>query len=708
MTELENPNVQRFLNMVALAEGTAKPGVDPYRVNFGGSQMDDLSAHPGVRREFTQTDGKKNYTTAAGKYQFLKGTWDDVAGKLGLQDFSPQSQDAAAVELLRRNGALPHVLNGDFNEAVKRSGSTWASLPSSPYAQPKRSEGFIEKALGAVIPSAQAQTTKGNDMANPYDSIFANVSGGQQQPQSPYDEIFSTISQSVAQPAPTTPAGQSANQGQPAPQQRDHGTLAALGAAGGKAFGDGVLGLQQLAGKGLEAVGGNSVVGDAGRWLTNDATQGTRRNAEEAAKFTRGHGVANAVGTVAGMIANPINRVVPLGGASAMGTVGRAAAQGAISGAVMPASETDNFWMNKVRDTAVGAGIGAAGGAVINGASRLLSNRISASPEAVAAANRIGYKPTPAQLTGNPAQANFENYLARTPGGSRIMQDAAAANQTSLNRAAGRAIGQTVDKLDEAVLGGAKHAIGGEYTRLNSLASPQTASLAPTVQRVAADNAARGAFANPAVSRLVDQADNLVQQGNLSGKAYNAIRSELSSRAQGAFQNGDATLGQALKAVRDSLDAAAEASLPQAERGAYKLARDQWSALKALTKGNVVEAGDVSAARVASALRRGGDQFRTGALHGDLADIARVGEAFKGATNPNSGNLAAYATSLTDIPVMMTNNALARMYMSPIGQRAMTQGLLGSSPTAQSVAGLLRYSRPQPLTQGLLSGVYGE
>ena len=103
---LENPNVQRFLNTVALAEGTAKPGIDPYRVNFGGSLMDDLSVHPGVRRPFTQTDGKQNATTAAGKYQFLKSTWDDAAQKMGLSDFGPRSQDLAAVHLLKQNGAL--------------------------------------------------------------------------------------------------------------------------------------------------------------------------------------------------------------------------------------------------------------------------------------------------------------------------------------------------------------------------------------------------------------------------------------------------------------------------------------------------------------------------------------------------------------------------------------------------------------------------
>lgn len=161
MTTLEqalgNPNAQKYLRMIAQAEGTYKDASsDPYRVAFGGSTFDDLSKHPNVLRDFKQTDGKTNKTSAAGAYQFLGSTWDDVAGKLGLQDFSPRSQDLAALELIRRAGALDDVLNGRFDQAVQKTGTVWASLPSSPYAQPRRSAGFVEKALNTAIPSAQA------------------------------------------------------------------------------------------------------------------------------------------------------------------------------------------------------------------------------------------------------------------------------------------------------------------------------------------------------------------------------------------------------------------------------------------------------------------------------------------------------------------------------------------------------------------------
>mgnify|MGYP000882030296 CR=1 FL=1 len=154
---LANPNVQKMLRVIGQAEGTVNSKyADPYRVGFGGRSIESLDAHPNFLADFTQTDGTKNKTSAAGAYQFLKSTWDEEAKELDLKDFSPLSQDLAAINRLRKRGALDDVLNGRMDVAVSKLGNEWASLPSSPYAQPKRSQGFIEQALNAVIPAAEA------------------------------------------------------------------------------------------------------------------------------------------------------------------------------------------------------------------------------------------------------------------------------------------------------------------------------------------------------------------------------------------------------------------------------------------------------------------------------------------------------------------------------------------------------------------------
>lgn len=145
---LEDKNVQAFLALIRDTEGTAK-GADPYRV-YGGSaknQIKDLSKPDFKRWGFTQTDGKKNTSSASGAYQFLERTWNGLAKEHGLIDFSPRSQDLGAIALLKQSGALDSIVKGDFDTAVKKANRIWASLPGSPYAQHTRSNEYVAQSL---------------------------------------------------------------------------------------------------------------------------------------------------------------------------------------------------------------------------------------------------------------------------------------------------------------------------------------------------------------------------------------------------------------------------------------------------------------------------------------------------------------------------------------------------------------------------------
>lgn len=151
---LDNKNVQAFLGLIRDTEGTAK-GVDPYRV-YGGShknQMSNLSAPNFKKWGFTQTDGKKNQSTASGAYQFLEKTWNGLAKQYGLKDFSPRSQDLGAIALLKQSGALDAIVKGDFGKAVQKANRTWASLPGSPYAQHTRDMAYVNKSLAKHLGS---------------------------------------------------------------------------------------------------------------------------------------------------------------------------------------------------------------------------------------------------------------------------------------------------------------------------------------------------------------------------------------------------------------------------------------------------------------------------------------------------------------------------------------------------------------------------
>lgn len=131
---LNDRNVRGLLAAIRWAEGTAGP--DGYRMLFGGGLFDDFSDHP-RRVVAAMLGGKLLKSSAAGAYQILRGTWDGLQGPLGLPDFSPMSQDIAAVELIRRRGALQHAIDGRIALAVDLIRKEWASMPGAGYGQPE-------------------------------------------------------------------------------------------------------------------------------------------------------------------------------------------------------------------------------------------------------------------------------------------------------------------------------------------------------------------------------------------------------------------------------------------------------------------------------------------------------------------------------------------------------------------------------------------
>jgi len=127
---LQHPNVQAFLVALRLGEGTSDE--QGYQRIVGGDLFEDFSAHPNQRVWIPRYNV---YSTAAGAYQILKRTWDEMVEAYGLTDFSPENQDLAAVGLVNRRQALQDVLAGRLWEAINKCNKEWASLPGSPYGQ---------------------------------------------------------------------------------------------------------------------------------------------------------------------------------------------------------------------------------------------------------------------------------------------------------------------------------------------------------------------------------------------------------------------------------------------------------------------------------------------------------------------------------------------------------------------------------------------
>lgn len=142
-------NVRATLAALSWSEGTDK-APDPYRVCYGYKHtVADLRDHPALTGEWhgeTLPDDMCRaagfdpgcVSTAAGRYQIVKPTWLRVQHRLELPDFGPASQDAAAIELMREQGALGLAEAGQFIEAVRLCRRVWASLPGSGWNQPER------------------------------------------------------------------------------------------------------------------------------------------------------------------------------------------------------------------------------------------------------------------------------------------------------------------------------------------------------------------------------------------------------------------------------------------------------------------------------------------------------------------------------------------------------------------------------------------
>jgi muramidase (phage lysozyme) len=129
-------NYMAFLHMLAFSEGTDSPRQKSankgYDVLVGGGTFTDFSKHPNARIFLPKY---KIHSSAAGRYQFLKRTWDVLQKRLGLKDFSPQSQDLACIELLRECGALKALDQDDPKTAISKACKIWASLPGAGYGQ---------------------------------------------------------------------------------------------------------------------------------------------------------------------------------------------------------------------------------------------------------------------------------------------------------------------------------------------------------------------------------------------------------------------------------------------------------------------------------------------------------------------------------------------------------------------------------------------
>ncbi|MGE6494498.1 glycoside hydrolase family 73 protein [Cupriavidus metallidurans] len=369
------------------------------------------------------------------------------------------------------------------------------------------------------------------------------------------------------------------------------GVIESLGATAGKGFGKTVLGAQQLLGEGLKKVGADR----AGTWLVNDAVQGAKNLNAQAAPYEDAHPVAGTIGEVTGAVVNPLNRLVPMGaGNSLISLMGRGASQGALSGALTPVQDGDNFWSDKARQTAIGGAIGGATPAAIAGvtagtryaanalrslvdplygagqeriAGNVLRKFAGSGPVTGNAAEIVqGSTPTLAQATGNAGLATLERGMqSATPQGANAFVEHAAQNAQARAGAFAQAAGTPADVATaEAVRNvRASQALNAAFSNAKP-ANPQ-----PTVDAIDSilsgpsgkRDSVRAVLANIR-SKLVDKEGRLETNPET---LYNSVRKQIDDMLDSRMAMSNPAGLQAsreLLSVRDLLDRNIDAAAP--------------------------------------------------------------------------------------------------------------------------------------------------
>jgi hypothetical protein len=551
----------------------------------------------------------------------------------------------------------------------------------------------------------------------------ASAAGGAQPPQMSVAQQFAADAAAGAKstaPATTQPS---------APQGSQPGMLASAVVGFGKGLGNVVSGVEQLAGKGANAVGLNAI----GNYLTNDANYGLNAAQQGAAPYAAAHPIATGAGQVAGQIVGtaPAMALGPeYAGLGLAGKLGLGAAQGAAGASMMPVQNPGNdFWTQKAQQAAVGGLLGAATPAVASATGALgrgLWNVVQPvvqpgefvgrglagamdPAEAAAAAQNIrsapqfvpGSTPTTAQAAQTPVMVQTEKAAGNIP----VFKTAAAQRAIDNNDARWQALMGVAQ--DPATLDAATQARAAAAQPLYDAAHQATANVGPAFMRYAQI---------PEMQEAMQRADALASLNAATGrgvapvwptpqsKTINGAALDYTSRALGdmigeAQRTGANTRAGALTALKNNVDSWTQSYIPGVQQAdaAYAAASVPVNTMQAgqqIANGlgtramNAGGAPEIQLSPYRTALQQAMKAQQYGIDPAALQSLQGIGQDLQRATVSNSIKSPGSDTAYN----LAANGWLARQLYGPTfggaGNAGKAIGALGAAALGHPMVGL--------------------
>lgn len=496
------PLQKSFLNAMSAGESP------DYNTMYGGGRFEEMNDHPRQAVPIRSGPNAGKTSSAAGRYQFLGSTWDEAKNALGLPDFSPDSQDAAAVWLADRDYKartgrdLWSDLDSAKNDPSKANfiagalNRTWTSLPGG--AEPNRaSNGFGQRFASDI----SAQSRQGGDWWAKDPVAGAEQEGPQRAKVGMTEAIGRGIQQGATFNFGDEIAGAKAASGIPENIQRAASVVPGLNLIA-PAVGAARMGYEALAGQGDATDAYNRTV---------EAQREGNKQAQEQRPYS------TLAGNVAGALALPVGGV--LNAATLPARIGAGAAVGAGMGALAGAGEGEGLADRASRAT-VGGGIGGlVGGAaapVVEGA--LQAGRAAMNPVVNAVRGAVNPEGEAARrvaitiardIQADPGAANrltpAEFVASVQQGGPAMLMDIGGEGSRALGRSAAntspegrQALNQAINDRFESQTQRLTDWIRSKFNYPNAAA--QADAIRETAKNVNRGNYERVMHANPVVS----------------------------------------------------------------------------------------------------------------------------------------------------------------------------------------------------------------